>query len=440
MGTLRVLGHAGLGAVLLTWTIACGPEGGTGSSPLCVTPGESGACTCAGGTQATRICGDDKKWGACACPDVTNSTDATDVTDASDATDATDATDNTGTTDVTDSTESTDSTDVTDSTDSTDSTDATDNPPPLAGPVDPDCVDGQYEETLPPGISVSIASDISSYTPSGYIDFLEAILTKRYPIGWYLMETALPYEVQTNMGVGNCVDGFMFPGDQNSAGKMLSSLGTFVHECGHVADIHTGGGFGDATYLINETLTFTCKDGGPFQFGGKTFARSRIKDDKFSKSLVPCASFGGGGNDCDSYAFIYLDGNPDDGTFQGGDQGFDSLLEETTQYVNSLATGYAFSDQQSFSSSDRDGILTFLWYVMRYLNMARLEYPDTYKLLRDNSCWRNVILTVWGRAWLYLEATEDVQGLGISDDDLIELVRDPDLLNEIELLRDAEGC
>ena len=77
------------------------------------------------------------------------------------------------------------------------------------------------------------------------------------------------------------------------------------------------------------------------------------------------------------------------------------FCEETLQYVNSLATSYAFGDQLAYSTSARDGILTFLWYTMRYLRLARLEHPQTYTLLTQNSCWRDLILNTWGRAWLY---------------------------------------
>ena len=74
--------------------------------------------------------------------------------------------------------------------------------------------------------------------------------------------------------------------------------------------------------------------------------------------------------DCDFYRQVYLDGDPDDDNFEGGDQGYNSVLEETTQYINSLAVGYAFNDLYSGSVSERDGILTFLWYITRYLKMA----------------------------------------------------------------------
>ena len=72
--------------------------------------------------------------------------------------------------------------------------------------------------------------------------------------------------------------------------------------------------------------------------------------------------------------------------------------------------------------------------------MARLEYPAAYKLLSEDACWREAILTVWGRAWLYLDWTEGISALGIQDNKLYGLVHDEELLGEIELLRALQGC
>jgi len=72
--------------------------------------------------------------------------------------------------------------------------------------------------------------------------------------------------------------------------------------------------------------------------------------------------------------------------------------------------------------------------------MARLESPQAYKLLSEDQCWRRSILTVWGRAWLYLKATEQYPSLGIDDAKLEGLATDPELLAEIQALRGFEGC
>ena len=100
--------------------------------------------------------------------------------------------------------------------------------------------------------------------------------------------------------------------------------------------------------------------------------------------------------------------------------------------------GYAFQDQYGQRSvSERDGILTFLWYVTRYLKMARESYPDAYAAIIEDDCWRELTLTLWGRAWLYLELTEGIPQLGINDV-AIQARLTPELVAEIDRLRDSE--
>ena len=67
-----------------------------------------------------------------------------------------------------------------------------------------------------------------------------------------------------------------------------------------------------------------------------------IKNDAYYSSYLSCEDTGG--SNCDFYASTYLGGDPNDGNFDSGDQGFGMLHEETVQYVNSLATAYAFQD------------------------------------------------------------------------------------------------
>ena len=45
---------------------------------------------------------------------------------------------------------------------------------------------------------------------------------------------------------------------------------------------------------------------------------------------------------------------------------------------------------------------------------------------------------MWGRGWFYLDLTADIQQLGIDDDTIERLVLTPELLNEIDLLRQLE--
>ena len=300
--------------------------------------------------------------------------------------------------------------------------------PPTSELVDPNCIDGQYTETLPP-VDADISTLIAGYSPDNYKDFILDVLEARYPVGAYIVDGALE-----NSSMGDCIDFFLRGNDTPS--DIFRQLSVFVHECGHFWDIEEGG-FSDATYIFTPDLWLTCSQGDTTSRGGVTFARSLLNGDDYAELRPPC---GGGFGGCDSYADIYLDGDPFDGNFDGGDQGFNSVIEEAVQYVNSLATGYAFADQLSGSVSERDGILTFLWWVQRYLRLARLEFPDAHEALLDDPCWREAILTLWGRAWLYLEATDGMGNLSIEGDLILPLVEDPDLLGEIQLVRDAEGC
>ena len=307
--------------------------------------------------------------------------------------------------------------------------------------VNKQCLDGKYTETLP-NKDAPISQIISAYKPAAYKQFIKDVLAARYPFGKTLVEGALKSAPQ------DCVDTFLPASMRGSASQVMSRLGTIVHECGHFYDIYGAGGLTSKQWVIKDGLTFKCKgaratDSKRSSFGSNpSFSRNKINKDKWSAKHPPCTSFGGGSKNCDSYAYIYLNGDPDNGKFESGDQGFDNLIEEVTQYVNSLATGYAYQDQKGgFSkSSDRDGILNFLWYTERYLHMARTKYPDFYKFAANDKCWRELVLTLWGRAWLYLEATKNNSNLGINDAKLMGLVKDPELLAEIELFRKAQGC
>lgn len=301
-----------------------------------------------------------------------------------------------------------------------------------SGFTQPGCTDGDYTEALPL-VDADLAPVEAQFGTLATEDFVVAALAARYPNGASIVEMGSKEQLG---GGQNCIDAFLSP--TGSAQGIYGQLSTVVHECGHLLDIGLGG-FSGAAYWITDEVEFTCANGSTAEFGGKTVARSLINGDEFSSQHPPCATFRGGSG-CDSYAPIYLDGDPADNAFDSGDQGFDMLLEETVQYVNSLATGYAFADRYTGAVSERDGLLTFLWYLTRYLRLTRLEHPQAYSAIIDDPCWRDAILTVWGRAWLYLETTEGHPRLGINDVFLLSLVDTPSLLEEIERVRQAASC
>ena len=303
----------------------------------------------------------------------------------------------------------------------TDTAGAGDTGLPPAEWVDLECIDGQYRETLP-SLEVDLSEHFDRYTEEGAIDFILTILNLRYPLGEKLVE-------EGQMGrIGDCVEFFLR--DRSSPTAIIRQLTTIVHECGHFVDL-ANGGLSESHYVITDELSFTCSGGDTNGRGGNTFARSRINNDSYA--LEACSR----GADCDFYRSVYLDGDPDNYDFEGGDQGYNSVLEETTQYINSLAVAYAFNDYYSASVSERDGILTFLWYVTRYLKMAREDYPQAYNFILNNDCWRELTLTLWGRAWRYLELTDGMNTLGINDR-AIKARLTNDLVSEIDRLRELQ--
>ena len=295
-------------------------------------------------------------------------------------------------------------------------------------PEKPGCAQAQYTEALPTTTSLSGLS----FSSASADDYLLAALGKRFPLGKAIVEGGLSSPLAQSQG--NCIERFLR--DTSSAAAVLRQAPTIVHECGHFYDLGEGGGSTSA-YVLRTDLTFSCKQGETTSRGGKTFARSLLKSDAYYPKREACGSNVAKG--CDFYADVYLDGSATDGSFQGGDQGYSSLLEEASQYVNSLATALAFADQNpSSGGSHRDGILTFLWYLERYLKMAREDYPAAYALLSEDACWRQATLSVWDRGWFYLDATSGAKNLGFDDVALTTLVKDPTLTSEIDALRALE--
>lgn len=299
---------------------------------------------------------------------------------------------------------------------------------PAPQPSKPGCAQTSYTEALPTSASLSDLAFSSTQAQAYVVSALE----RRYPIGKFILEGGLTSKLAAQQG--NCVERFLR--DKSSAQAVLRQTPTLVHECGHFFDLGEAKG-SEAAYVLRDDLRFTCKGGDTTTRGGKTFARSLIKKDDFYAERKACGGTAKQG--CDFYADIYMDGNADDATFDSGDQGYNSVLEEATQYVNSLATALAFQESyQGSKVSERDGILTFLWYIERYLQMARTTYPDAYDALANDTCWRQATLSVWDRGWFFLEATKNIASLELDAAALEALVRDPSLTAEIDALRKLE--
>lgn len=298
------------------------------------------------------------------------------------------------------------------------------SPPGRIGALQPVCSDAQYSEEPPTRDDISFYID--RYDANDARAFYEGVLGVRYPMGAQLVAESSTVRI-------DCVE--TFKGQAKSVHQALQQITTVVHECGHFHDLEQS----NATlnhYTVTPSLAFNCRAGDSMQRGGRTMARSRLLDDDFASRRPACD-----GNNCDIYALVYFRGDPDDDDIsESGDQGYNMLLEEMLQYINSLATSYAFSDVYNAPQIERDAVLTFLWYIERYLYLARTQYPEVYTFLTRDACWRQLTLTLWGRAWFYLERSRDTPSLGVHDEVIEALATDPSLLNEINALRKLDGC
>ena len=297
------------------------------------------------------------------------------------------------------------------------------------------CYRAEYTESITDP-HTDISDIVRDYSSSNALDFALKALERRYPIGKYILLQAKDDP--------NCKQFINRLG--RGVSEDLSELSTTVHECGHVLDITSAPYFISNTYIITNELRIeargcSCGEKCNTADPDPSFSRSLITTDEYNNLRPGCAG-GSYGSNCDTYASIYLNGDPDNSTFESGDQGLNMLIEELNQYINSLAVSYAFDDYRSTgtSHSAKDGVLTFLWYMQRFIKMARQDYPDSYEYFSNSQSWQKVILTLWDRAWIYLDITSNNSFLGIDDTIIEELVLDNDLIDEIELIKSRISC
>jgi hypothetical protein len=305
--------------------------------------------------------------------------------------------------------------------------------PPLEAraPLAAGCIDGQYRETLAPHADISDL--VAGYSPPRWREFALAALARRYPFGKQLVEEGARRT--------DCASAFMPDSQRASADAVLAGLSTVTHECGHFYDLGIGGAVGKLTYHVAPNVSFHCSGGAVQGAPPRTLPRSLLMRDAFASQRASCGASNPAG-ECDSYAAIYLNGDPNDKKHDSGDQGLDLLVEELVQYIHSLATARALRDKplEGRRTSERDGVLTMLWYLERYLLLLRSQAPKAHADLLASDCWPKTLLTLWGRAWLFLEATREDPSLGIDDEAIEALVRRPELLAEIDRLRRAARC
>jgi len=238
----------------------------------------------------------------------------------------------------------------------------------------------------------------AAYSPAAWRDSVLPALDARYTVGAFVLR-------DTTEGAQCTWDSFM-PSTSTFA-DMLDSLGTLVHEMGHCWGFrHATGGYG---YLVTDTLEIQTTY-------LNTFPRSEI---------ATVHEFAG----TDFYFDTYLTG-------MSGSQGFSTVLDELNQYVHSLAVAYCYNDFRTpgYQTSVRDGPLTFLYYVEKYLEVARTVHPTDYDRILNDENAVHALDVLWGRANFYLELTRGMTTLGINDATIAGYVYSDANLDELRLV------
>jgi len=249
-----------------------------------------------------------------------------------------------------------------------------------------------YDEDLCADADLSAIE--ADFSPGSWEDVVLPVLDARYDVGAYVLRES-PQD-------GGC-QWANFVGDSSSFSGVLQGLETIVHEMGHCWGFQFLGA--EYAYLVtpDRELHVTWL---------QNFPRSEI---------LGVHEFG----DDDFYRDTYLTG-------QSGNQGFNTVLDELNQYIHSLAVAYCYADYRgAFSTSARDGVWTFLYYVEKYLQVGRTDHPTDYAAITGDPGTVEVIDTLWGRAQLYLAVTAADDRLGLNDEMIQGYVEDPANLEEL---------
>jgi hypothetical protein len=245
-------------------------------------------------------------------------------------------------------------------------------------------------------------SDVSrlaaEYHPGDRRATLYALAKARYPAGLPFLQAQIDAQLAA-----------WFGGAPDSFEGTASHFDTAVHEGSHIWGFER---FSPATqtYPVDASTNLRVKR-------LRNFPRSEILEVHVDR-------------DSDPYAKTYLEG-------EAGAQGFNSLLDEYNAYAHSLASRYCTRDLLDANArvSSRDGILTFMYYVEVYLQLARTRHRADYTAILSDEGHRRMIVTVWDRAELWLRRSADEPRLGVIDESIAKWVYAPERLDEIARVR-----
>lgn len=125
-----------------------------------------------------------------------------------------------------------------------------------------------------------------------------------------------------------------------------------------------------------------------------------------------------------------------------GKQKLDSLLEEFNAYTHDLSTSVTLVDLKAATlrSSNRDGVLTFMYYLELYLKQARTNFAGAWQVLVSDRDYVEAIRALWANAEVALARACPHAQLGVSDSFLARKVYSASNLEAInELFKQAQA-
>ena len=287
------------------------------------------------------------------------------------------------------------------------------------------CQDKSYtENTVFPDADIS--SFVDAYTPENAIQFRSNVLMARYPMGEYIMQTSHNNGVCDEYWNEESLTG------TDDVATELKNLYVVVHECGHGLDgwlsVEKGPYYNG--HFIHPDVTLYTKGGYIEGDPNPSFPNYLLQGDEYGTGdwqACPNDVYDG----CDTFADVDMKND-----FMGN-QGFETITEELTQFINSLALSYAFHEFYNGKTSNRNGLLNFMMYLERYLLMARTEHADFYNYISQDEDWKKLIGTLWDRSWYYYELTRNIDALSIQPEETMayNIVTSEKLINEICKIR-----
>jgi len=201
------------------------------------------------------------------------------------------------------------------------------------------------------------------------------VAARRYPLGLWFMTG--------NRDCARWMDRWFPVEDTRTFDDVLRCLNLTIHEMGHFFDLGEGRVPGTDTFCVLVDWCLTIPE------DTYTFNRDQIV------SLLE-------EDDLNQYYQIYLTG-------EVGAQDFSTLLEELTQFINSLFYSYMVIDVMSpdLVWPTRDGLLNMMYFTELYLRLGESDYPGVYGSILETEAYRELIKTLWGRAEFVLGLSEE---------------------------------